>query len=183
MPRNLSPHIRLLGPADQRLLRDLLDVFGSAYEDPAHYQSAQPTDEYLERLLARDTFVALVAQQDGAVIGGAAAYLLPKFERARHELYLYDIAVVEAHRRRGVATALITALGSVAHERGADVLYVQADIEDAPAVALYDRLGRRAEVLHFELPVSASDSGDGAHSVHSRGLIEAGASASGEQSR
>jgi ribosomal protein S18 acetylase RimI-like enzyme len=151
MSQTTSHDIRLLAPTDSRLLRELLAVFGAAFDDEPRYLLAQPSDAYLEQLLGGDTFVALVACDAGRVIGGAAAYVLPKFEQACNELYLYDLAVAETHRRRGVATALIVALGRVARERHAEVLYVQADIEDAPAIALYDRLGSRSEVLHFDL--------------------------------
>ena len=34
------------------------------------------------------------------VVGGLAAYELRKFEQARSEFYLYDLAVSEAHRRQ-----------------------------------------------------------------------------------
>jgi aminoglycoside 3-N-acetyltransferase I len=33
------------------------------------------------------------------------------------------------------------------------VIFVQADYVDAPAVALYEKLGRREEVLHFDIEV------------------------------
>jgi aminoglycoside 3-N-acetyltransferase I len=33
------------------------------------------------------------------------------------------------------------------------VLYVQADHGDAPAIALYEKLGLREDVLHFDIPV------------------------------
>jgi aminoglycoside 3-N-acetyltransferase I len=33
------------------------------------------------------------------------------------------------------------------------VVYVQADRGDAPAIALYQKLGVREEVLHFDIPV------------------------------
>lgn len=143
--------ITRLGPADAATLRELLGVFGAAFEDPGHYGDAQPDDGYLGRLLARDTFVAVVARVDGELVGGVTAYLLPKYEQARSELYLYDIAVAERHRRRGIATALIAALHDAARACGADTMYVQADVEDAPAIALYERLGRGRAVLHFDL--------------------------------
>jgi aminoglycoside 3-N-acetyltransferase I len=41
--------------------------------------------------------------RDGAVVGALAAYVLPKFERERAEVYIYDLAVAEAFRRMGVA--------------------------------------------------------------------------------
>ena len=85
------------------------------------------------------------------MVGGLAAYELRKFEQARSEFYLYDLAVAGAHRREGIATALIMALRRVAAERGAYVVFVQADLVDAPAVALYTKLGVREDVLHFDI--------------------------------
>ncbi|HEY1108173.1 MAG TPA: GNAT family N-acetyltransferase, partial [Opitutaceae bacterium] len=71
----------------------------------------------------------------------------------RSEIYIYDLAVAEAHRREGIATALIRELQRIAAERGAWVIYVQGDYGDDPALALYDKLGVREEVLHFDIPV------------------------------
>ena len=34
------------------------------------------------------------------------------------------------------------------------VIYVQADYGDDPAIALYEKLGVREEVLHFDIPVT-----------------------------
>ena len=51
----------------------------------------------------------------------------------------------------GVATALIEALKPIARHKGAWMIFVQADPRDAPAVALYDKLGEREEVLHFDI--------------------------------
>jgi len=33
------------------------------------------------------------------------------------------------------------------------VIFVQADLGDAPAIALYTKLGAREDVLHFDIPV------------------------------
>jgi aminoglycoside 3-N-acetyltransferase I len=82
--------------------------------------------------------------------------VLRKFERARSEVYIYDLAVAEDCRRLGIATALIEGLKPIAVERDAWVIFVQADREDAPAIALYEKLGTREEVLHFDIPVDAS---------------------------
>ena len=88
------------------------------------------------------------------MVGGLAAYVLDKFEQERSEVYIYDLAVAEPHRRSGIATALIEALKPIAAERGAYVIFVQADPVDAPAVALYSKLGQREDVLHFDIAVS-----------------------------
>jgi hypothetical protein len=34
---------------------------------------------------------------------------------------------------------------------GAYVIFVQADLEDGPAIALYSKLGIREDVLHFDI--------------------------------
>lgn len=57
----------------------------------------------------------------------------------------------DTHRRRGVATALIEHLREIAAQRGVWVIYVQADRGDDPAIALYQKLGTREEVLHFDI--------------------------------
>ena len=97
--------------------------------------------------------IALAALAGDEVIGGLVAYELRKFERARSELYIYDLAVAEAHRRRGVATALIERLREIGRERGVWVIFVQGDYGDEPALALYGKLGLREEVLHFDIEV------------------------------
>ena len=43
---------------------------------------------------------------------------------------------------------------ALARQRGAWVVFVQADHGDDPAVALYTKLGTREDVMHFDLPVN-----------------------------
>ena len=148
-----SYRVELLGPQAVELLEELLTSFGEAFDERATYDDARPSQQYLQTLLASEYFIALVALHGAEVVGGLAAYELRKFEQARSEIYIYDLAVAAGHRRRGVATALILELKRVAAERGAWVVYVQADLGDDPAVALYTKLGVREDVLHFDIPV------------------------------
>ena len=145
--------VHCLGPTDVPLMQALSATLGEAFDEPATYGGARPSPAYLERLLASDDFIALVATCNGAVVGGLAAYVLRKFEQERSEIYIYDLAVAFSHRRRGIATALIGELGKVAVSRGAYVIFVQADLGDAPAIALYTKLGTREDVLHFDIAV------------------------------
>jgi ribosomal protein S18 acetylase RimI-like enzyme len=146
-----STSVRVLGAGDLVLMRRMLDLFGTAFDQAATYSAQQPRDAYLGQLLRSDHFVALAAMAGDEVIGGLAGYVLRKFEQERAEFYIYDLAVAEPHRRRGVATALIEELRRVAAARGVYVIFVQADHGDDPAIALYDRLGVREEVLHFDI--------------------------------
>lgn len=145
-----------LAPADLGLMRDLNALFGVAFEDADAYGAAPPSDAYLTELLARPHVIALVARERDGIVGGLVAYELDKFERERREIYIYDLAVAEAHRRRGVATALIEQLRGIAAERGAWVVYVQADYGDDPAIAFYEKLGVREDVMHFDIPVNSN---------------------------
>jgi aminoglycoside 3-N-acetyltransferase I len=148
--------VRVLGAGDIALLRAVLSMFGTAFGEVATYTERQPDDLYLERLLSSSTFVAVTAFSGGKVIGGIAAYVLPKFEQARSELYIYDLAVDEGYRRQGIATAMVAALQELAAERGAYVIFVQADYGDEPAIALYTKLGVREDVLHFDIAPTKS---------------------------
>lgn len=153
MPHDSQRTVEQLTAADIDRFRELLEVFGTAFDEPETYTAAQPDDAYLAALLDSDGFIALVAVEAASVIGGLAAYELTKFERARSEIYIYDLAVAAAHRRRGVATALIERLRAIAGARGAHVIFVQADHGDPPAIALYTKLGNREHILHFDIDV------------------------------
>ncbi|KPF88639.1 gentamicin 3'-acetyltransferase [Novosphingobium sp. AAP83] len=146
--------IRQLGQGDAASLEAINALFAEVFEDSDNYASAPPDRCYLEGLLSRPHFVALTAERDGVVIGAMVGYELEKFEQARSEFYIYDLGVTESLRRTGVATALIKAFAHIAGERGAHVVFVQADYEDPPAIALYEKLGRREEVLHFDIAVT-----------------------------
>jgi aminoglycoside 3-N-acetyltransferase I len=150
----------LRAAADIDTMRGMLAMFGEAFDDRATYLQAQPSDEYLCDLLSNPSFIAIAARSGDEVVGGLAAYVLPKFEQARSEIYIYDLAVMEARRRQGIATALIEELKQIARVKGAYVIYVQADYGDDPAIALYTKLGIREDVMHFDILPSASPKRD-----------------------
>lgn len=156
----MSLVIHRLTTHDIELMEALSTMFGEAFNDIETYAENRPSAGYLRRLLGGDSFIAIVALKDGSVVGGIAAYELRKFEQERSEIYIYDLAVSTAHRRKGIATQLIEELKKVSMERGAYVIFVQADtgVEDEPAIALYTRLGQRKNVLHFDITVDGKNS-------------------------
>ena len=145
--------VRRLGPGDLSLLRKLNALFGDAFAEREVYTANPPTDAYLEALLAKKHIAAIVALAGEEVAGGLIAYELEKLERERSEFYIYDLAVSVEHRRKGVGTFLIQHLREIAAARGAWVIFVQADYGDDAAIALYESLGAREEVLHFDIVV------------------------------
>jgi aminoglycoside 3-N-acetyltransferase I len=140
-----------LAAGDVAHFRALNAMFAKAFEDAEHYAAKPPSDAYAEKILSKESIIPLVALSEGQVIGGLVAYELDKLEQERSEIYIYDLAVDDAFRRRGVATTLIKHLGEIAARRGAWVIYVQADYGDEPAIALYTKLGRREDVMHFDI--------------------------------
>ncbi|MGP0088880.1 MAG: AAC(3)-I family aminoglycoside N-acetyltransferase [Xanthobacteraceae bacterium] len=159
MPKVGLDIFQQLTASDVTRLKELLRVFGEAFGEVDTYQHSVPGDEYLSRLLAKQHFIAVVAMQGEEVIGGLAAYELDKFEQERREIYIYDLAVLEGHRRRGIATGLINELRKIAAERNAYVIFVQADMGDDPAIALYESLGTKEIALHFDIEVPRREPG------------------------
>ncbi len=147
--------IQHLTSDDLPLMEGLVATFGAAFNEAATYGGNPPGAAYLRGLLSSGYFIALAALDEGRVVGGIAAYELKKFEQQRSEIYIYDLAVADTHRRQGIATALIQALKKLARARGAYVIFVQADRGDEAAIALYAKLGVREDVFHFDIPVDA----------------------------
>lgn len=135
-------------PADLYIANALFkEVFAHEYG----YDGPEPRENYAKSLLADPGFVMLIAERDGAAVGAIAGYEMRKFEAKRSEYYIYDLAVRAEHRRHGVATSLIEQFTEIAAERGGWVVMIQADPVDKPAVALYDKLGVREEVYHYDI--------------------------------
>lgn len=143
--------VERLGPDQLAEMRAMNHLFGEMFDDQASYAVSPPSDAYLLDLLGDSTFVALAGFYGEEMVGALAGYELRKFEQQRSEFYIYDLAVVEPYRRRGVATALIDALKPIARDRGGWVIFVQADHGDDPAIALYKKLGLREDVMHFDI--------------------------------
>ena len=152
-----SFHVRRLTRADVDLMLAMSRMFGTAFNEVEAYTARPPSGGYFDRLLANKEFVALAATEQGEVIGGLVAYELVKFEQERSEFYIYDLAVREESRRRGVATALIEEMRRIAAANAAEVIFIQADHGDEAAIALYSKLGRREDVIHFDIPAAGRD--------------------------
>jgi aminoglycoside 3-N-acetyltransferase I len=129
-------------------------VFAAGFEDQESYADAPPGDDWALDWLANPNMIGLLAETGGVPVGALAGYVLPKFEQARSEIYIYDLAVLAVARRQGVATALIDHLRVIARAIGAWTIFVQADIvpEDEPARALYRKLAcEEITALHFDI--------------------------------
>ena len=98
-------------------------------------------DAWSEGLLAEGvsgripTVHYLVAEVDGDVVGHAAASIVADVAE------LQRIAVDRAHRRTGLATALLEAVRGLAVEGGADRLLLEVREDNAGAITFYEAQG------------------------------------------
>ena len=77
----------------------------------------------------------LVAVENGEVVGYIGS------QSVLGESDMMNVAVHPEHRRKGIAEALIAALSQGLMERGNVCLTLEVRASNAPAVALYDKLG------------------------------------------
>lgn len=78
-------------------------------------------------------------------------------ERAAHRIaYVYDIAIKPEHHRRGHATRAFAALEEEVRQRGLAGIALHVFGHNAPAIALYAKLGFHPTDLNLFKPTSAS---------------------------
>jgi ribosomal protein S18 acetylase RimI-like enzyme len=87
----------------------------------------------------------LVAEVDGAVAGYVRVQPPTPLPENAHVSGITGLAVAPGARGRGVASALLTAAGQYARERGARKLSLRVLSTNDAALRLYERLGFRRE--------------------------------------
>jgi ribosomal protein S18 acetylase RimI-like enzyme len=105
--------------------------------DPPFHKDYGPIADQLEEIRAMDC--ALIAQNDGGVVGFAAA----TYEAWNHRVNLWHLYVAPGHRRTGVATALIHHVEAFARSVGARCLRPETQNTNYPAIRFYRRMGFR----------------------------------------
>jgi aminoglycoside 3-N-acetyltransferase I len=130
-------YIQRLGSLDVESARTTFTVMAEVFAEP----HSPLSDAYLAELLVRRDFWAFAATDRGTIVGGLTAHtlMMTRFEGA--EVFLYDIAVVADHQRRGIGRALIEALRREALNQGISTVFVPVDDEDVEALHFYTALG------------------------------------------
>ncbi len=140
-------HIVRLGINEVTSFRELIALFDTVFENK---QPQEMAISYHKALLTNPYFIVFAAMNGQTVIGGLTAYELPSYTRQGAELFIYDIAVHPAHRRKGVGEELIKEAISYCREQHIGEMFVSADSGDDDALSFYrSTAGKEAPVVHF----------------------------------
>jgi aminoglycoside 3-N-acetyltransferase I len=142
----MALEVRLLGPGDEQVVR--------ALTDRERYEPL--TQEAAKRFLLEPRNLMVVAFEGHEAVGSVLGYLLQRRHGHERSLFVYDIEVAEAHRRRGVGTSLMNELFRVGREGGAVEAFVLTDEANTGAMHFYRSLGAYRErddevMFDFEL--------------------------------
>jgi GNAT superfamily N-acetyltransferase len=127
--------IMLADPADAALVRGItLEAFAE------HRKVLRPpSGSHAETVAEVETAIAsggaVLAWEDGMAVGTA------RFERGRGHLYVRRVAVLPAHRGRGIASEIMHYLEDVAVAEGFQRVQVGVRMSLPRNVSLYERLG------------------------------------------
>jgi ribosomal protein S18 acetylase RimI-like enzyme len=125
--------IRALGPGDDAAVVAASHLF----DGPARATAT-------ERFLTSAGHHLLVAYVDGQPVGFVSGVETTHPDKGT-ELFLYELAVDEAHRRRGIGRALVDRLADVARQSGCYGMWVVTDHDNAAARATYEGAGAATE--------------------------------------
>jgi ribosomal protein S18 acetylase RimI-like enzyme len=124
--------IRALGPGDEDAVRAAAILFDSP-----------PLAEATSAFLHDPRHCLLLAYEDGQPAGFVSGVEMTHPDKGT-EMFLYELGVDEAFRRRGIATALVTTLRDLAVARGCYGMWVLTDHDNEAALATYRRAGAGA---------------------------------------
>lgn len=110
-----------------------------------------PNKDYLQTILDKDNFFAVIAKADNIVIGGLTIYILDQYYSSKPLAYLFDLAVIKEYQRKRVGTRLIEFTNNYCRQKGFEEVFVQADKVDKYAIDFYrsTKPTEEEQVVHF----------------------------------
>jgi GNAT superfamily N-acetyltransferase len=135
--------IRLARPEDAPVLAALESELSTHQKDPANRFTSEAVCR--DGFGPKGEFVALLAELDGLAVGYALFHDSYETAFAARGIYLCDIYVRSAARRRGIGRALFSAVADEARCRGRSFVWCASKTWNADAHAFYRALGAYAE--------------------------------------
>jgi GNAT superfamily N-acetyltransferase len=133
-------HIRPATPADvPTLLRFIREL--ALYEREPHAVVATEADLLRDGFGPAPRFRALIADVDGAPAGFALFFTSYSTWRGHHGIRLEDLYVTPELRGQGIGKALLARVAQIAVAEGCPRLEWDVLDWNAPAIAVYERLG------------------------------------------
>ena len=117
-----------------------------------------PEEEDLRRVflayLQRDDVVAMVAEEDGRVVGFCDLEFRARLNFSEPQAWIPDLVVAEEFRSRGAGAALLLRAEEIARERGAWGMELESATWRERAHAFYEREGWSYSGKSFTRPLS-----------------------------
>jgi ribosomal protein S18 acetylase RimI-like enzyme len=124
----------------------------------------QPDPAATAAFLADERHHLLIGYIDGAPAGFVSAIELLHPDKPRPEMFVYELGVADAHRGRGVATALMKRVVELCDDRQCGEMFVLTDEANVAAQATYRRAGGVAVpagvMFEWHRPTGSTASGD-----------------------
>jgi GNAT superfamily N-acetyltransferase len=134
--------IRPAEPGDEHGIFALIQALAE-YEQLSHVVTGDPAKLALDLFGERPSAESLVVQADEQLIAFALFFGNYSTFLTRPGLYLEDIFVLPAYRRRGIGKALLKRVARVANERQCARLEWSVLDWNTSAIAFYESLGAR----------------------------------------
>ena len=150
----MNAAIRLAEARDLDQLAELFDQYRQFYECPPDLGAAK---NWLAENLERGRSTLFAADNGSQLLGFAQLYPALCSVDLVDYFVLYDLYVVEAARRQGIARALMNAASDWAKAQGADRLDLETARDNAPGQALYRDLGYELDEVFLKFSLDLSD--------------------------
>ena len=150
----MNAAIRLAEARDLDQLAELFDQYRQFYECPPDPGAAK---NWLAENLERGRSTLFAADNGSQLLGFTQLYPALCSVDLVDYFVLYDLYVIEAARRQGIARALMNTASEWAKAQGADRLDLETARDNAPGQALYRDLGYELDEVFLKFSLDLSD--------------------------
>ena len=150
----MNAAIRLAEARDLDQLAELFDQYRQFYECPPDLGAAK---NWIAENLERGRSTLFAADNGSQLLGFTQLYPALCSVDLVDYFVLYDLYVIEAARRQGIARALMNAASEWAKAQGAARLDLETARDNAPGQALYRDLGYELDEVFLKFSLDLSD--------------------------